>query len=340
MVVKRVLCHGGFGSFGETKDYECDENDEIVDALGGHSITIVACKKAGVVGWGQAFHGELGKLKNSLKLEMEVKSIACGGDFVLLCTSDGNCFQWGKGIVEPTRVVLSCCLTQVAAGEDHALALNDQGLLWTWGNNEYGQCGHEIGSYIQEPTLVAHNEKWKYVAAGTLHTALIAQSGALFTCGWGQYNQLGHGNTASVFKPMRVESLDGVGGYIGGRFTGLKKVACGAWHTVALTTTGDVYSWGWGQHGQLCGPILDMQPFPTLVDLESAVLDIACGTRLTALLTDDKILHRWGTYQTTCTLSTQKSSDPNTTHSGISVPFCQKIVAGAYHTLAMEKSKA
>ncbi len=30
-------------------------------------------------------------------------------------------------------------------------------------------------------------------------------------------------------------------------------VACGAWHSLALSRTGNAYGWGWNRHGQLGG---------------------------------------------------------------------------------------
>jgi len=40
-------------------------------------------------------------------------------------------------------------------------------------------------------------------------------------------------------------------GVADGSFTGVSGIACGGWHSCALTTTGDVYVWGWNKHGQL-----------------------------------------------------------------------------------------
>lgn len=36
-----------------------------------------------------------------------------------------------------------------------------------------------------------------------------------------------------------------------GKPLGLKSVACGLWHTAAVTDSGDLYTWGWGRFGQL-----------------------------------------------------------------------------------------
>ena len=75
---------------------------------------------------------------------------------------------------------------------------------------------------------------------------------------------------------------------------GVVAVACGAWHTAALTATGDVYAWGWSRFGQ-CAPAAapaaatttngdgeddggdddgDLQPAPRLVCALDDALDV------------------------------------------------------------------
>lgn len=50
-----------------------------------------------------------------------------------------------------------------------------------------------------------------------------------------------------------------------GRFSGLRAIACGGWHCAALSTTGEVYTWGWNRFGQLgCGD-RNLSPLPHLL---------------------------------------------------------------------------
>lgn len=44
----------------------------------------------------------------------------------------------------------------------------------------------------------------------------------------------------------------------------MQSVACGAWHSVALSTTGDLYGWGWNRFGQL-GTDTTLVPLPRLL---------------------------------------------------------------------------
>ena len=64
----------------------------------------------------------------------------------------------------------------------------------------------------------------------------------LLTWGWGKDGQLGHGDRRNEKLPAVVEFLHG---------RKLIQVACGGWHTSALTVEGEVFTWGSGRCGQL-----------------------------------------------------------------------------------------
>ncbi|KAL3995111.1 Regulator of chromosome condensation (RCC1) repeat family protein [Acanthocheilonema viteae] len=55
------------------------------------------------------------------------------------------------------------------------------------------------------------------------------------------------------------------------------QVACGAWHSIALTDHGDVYLWGWNKCGQLgnCCEIGEILDIPVPLDIDENVVDIA-----------------------------------------------------------------
>ena len=55
-----------------------------------------------------------------------------------------------------------------------------------------------------------------------------------FTWGRNKYGQLGHGDKKDRHIPTKVESLDGLV---------IVKIACGYYHTVAITDVGDTYTW-------------------------------------------------------------------------------------------------
>lgn len=64
----------------------------------------------------------------------------------------------------------------------------------------------------------------------------------MFTFGGGEHGQLGHGDKVNRVKPTIVQALDGIF---------LKQITCGWSHSVALTSEGEVFTWGNGDHGKL-----------------------------------------------------------------------------------------
>eukprot|EP00970_Alexandrium_tamarense_P018597 scaffold13354_cov181-Alexandrium_tamarense.AAC.10 len=66
--------------------------------------------------------------------------------------------------------------------------------------------------------------------------------GKMYTFGGGEHGQLGHADKVNKLKPTLVEALDGVV---------VKQITCGWSHSVALTSEGNVLTWGNADHGKL-----------------------------------------------------------------------------------------
>ncbi|EGZ26227.1 hypothetical protein PHYSODRAFT_486876 [Phytophthora sojae] len=239
---------------------------------GGDTFTVGVVADSGeVVGWGRAFYGELpadsavGKGVVTLQVSERCSAVACGSNHVLALTDSGRVVAWGwnasaqaavsagEDVVRVPTVVefpTPVQIVQVAAGGMHSLALDSSGGVWAWGCNEFGQLG--INSEVEtqhSPRRVALSAEIRVrdIAAGWAHSALVSTSGEVFTFGWGLYNQLGHGSTQNEVEPVVVDALQGVD-------SEAVQVACGNWHTAALTASGDLYTWGWGKDGQLVRP--------------------------------------------------------------------------------------
>ena len=57
-------------------------------------------------------------------------------------------------ITTPVEVQTNAKFTKVSAGQNHALALDDNGKVYSWGNNAYGQLGHDDTSVRTTPTMI------------------------------------------------------------------------------------------------------------------------------------------------------------------------------------------
>lgn len=127
---------------------------------------------------------------------------------------------------------------QVATSGDHKFVLTNEGLLYAWGNNQYGQLGFKPDSTntstpvnVNKPTII--NGSWLKVAAGGKHSAAISTDGHLYTTGWNSRGQLGTGDTDNRFEWTEVASDK--------TFT---DVACGNQFTVAIASDGTLWATG------------------------------------------------------------------------------------------------
>ena len=133
------------------------------------------------------------------------------------------------------------------------------------------------------------------MACGADHCLLLTDGGAVLSLGLGTRGQLGHGDIQPQTEPSLIHALAGVP---------MKDIACGHWHCLVLSASGNVYSWGWNEHGQLGlrsppGPTVTL---PTLVDIitDSAggsdvnFMSVSCGSRHSAAVSENGVLYCWG----------------------------------------------
>lgn len=85
-----------------------------------------------------------------------------------------------------------------------------------------------------ESTIVLDAQE---IACGSCHAALVTKQGEIFSWGEGKGGKLGHGLEEDTHQPKFIKSVRGMG---------FKSLACGEFHTCAVTQSGDLYSWGDG----------------------------------------------------------------------------------------------
>lgn len=109
------------------------------------------------------------------------------------------------------------------------------------------------------------------VECGSQFSVALTKSGSVYTWGKGDYHRLGHGSDDHVRRPRKVSALQN------------KKVidvACGSLHCVACTDTGEVFSWGDNDEGQLGDGTTNAIQRPRLVAslLGKKINRVACGS--------------------------------------------------------------
>jgi len=194
--------------------------------------------------------------------------VACWGshEFGQLGSTEGFSCGTGAANGSPAPVELLGSLTGVAvvdlaAGEDHTCALDDQGRVHCWGGNGAGQCGLASDTDpVAPPQALALGgvPAPARLAAGLVHTCLLGANG-LVVC-WGA-DELDFG-TGGLLEGVHAGLL-GNGPAGGGHVPAgilltsdsqrwpLKALAAGIAHTCALDARGRVFCWGSDRHGQL-----------------------------------------------------------------------------------------
>jgi alpha-tubulin suppressor-like RCC1 family protein len=129
-----------------------------------------------------------------------------------------------------------------------------------------------------------------YIACGVRHVALVTRQGEVFTWGEESGGRLGHGVGKDVSQPRLVESLTA---------SSVDFVACGEFHTCAVTMYGELYTWGDGTHNAgLLGHGTDVSHWiPKRISgpLEGLqVASVTCGPWHTALITTTGQLFTFG----------------------------------------------
>ena len=110
-----------------------------------------------------------------------------------------------------------------------------------------------------------------------------------FIWGHNDYGQLGFGQTKDevVQEPRPINAND---------TTSWTQIECGERHTVALSSSGDVFTWGWSYYGQL-GRWNDYKnsnvPEKVARFSEDRIIKVACSNFFTAALTSKGELFAW-----------------------------------------------
>lgn len=133
----------------------------------------------------------------------------------------------------------------ISAGGWHTLALKNDGTLWAWGWDYYGQCGWDTALGDGNiPFPVGTDSDWSVIGAGDDHSLAIKTDGSIWAWGCNDFGQVGLGyttpDTTGIITATRI-----------GTNVGWVAVTAGAAHSVGLRTDGSIWAWGDNQYGQI-----------------------------------------------------------------------------------------
>jgi RCC1 and BTB domain-containing protein len=213
--------------------------------------------------------------------------------------------------------------------------LPDSIAIYTWGRGEDGQLGLGDTNDQPEPVLVDLPGTVKQISCGSGHTVILDRKGQVFTWGRGDDGRLGHGDNGWKYVPRLVEALAG---------KQIHQVTCGSYHTAAVSLTGELFTWGGGMYGKLGHGDENGHAVPVQVAALSNVIvvQVACGSRHTVVLTQSLKVYSWGDKENGVsghsTIETDGHQYAPRVVSGLLELNCTQVAACGFHTAALTET--
>jgi alpha-tubulin suppressor-like RCC1 family protein len=250
---------------------------DIIAVAAGNQHSVALSGDGHVMTWGGNTNGQLGNatfessytpvyVLNEFNEPFEnVTSIASGTSHVLLLTEQNELWAWGKNengqlanntptsYNRPIRIVglPSNRIVQIAAGDAHSMVLLDNGEIWSWGDNAFGQLGigDDVSALIPTQVRQENGEPLTNIisiAAGAFHSLALSNDGYIWAFGHNENGQLGTGSSANLSIPAKVQHPDN-----GESLDEIVFIAAGSSHSLAIQNNGAIWAWGNNKYGQL-----------------------------------------------------------------------------------------
>ena len=160
------------------------------------------------------------------------------------------CGSLGLGhnyVVNSPQIIGELChknITQFLIGYNFVLAFTQHNCLYGWGRNDWGQLGLELPNMdfpFIKPELInpknMENKSIYQISCGFYHTMILTSDGCVYGWGHNRYGQLGCGPDNNIRKgdTFRVNFNP---------YHEIKSIYCCLYSSFAITSEGQVFSWG------------------------------------------------------------------------------------------------
>ncbi|MCL2444883.1 IPT/TIG domain-containing protein [Candidatus Saccharibacteria bacterium] len=251
----------------------------ITQISAGSSHSIALDDEGRIFTWGLNSSGQLGDgtttgSSTPIAVDMSgvldgknITQITAGGSFSLALDDEGTVFAWGSNgsgqlgngtttnssvpvAVDVSGVLAGRVITQITAGLTHTLALDSNGQVLSWGNNESGRLGNGTTTNSSVPVAVdvsgvLAGRVITQITAGTNQSVVLDTTGRAFSWGNNERAHLGNHSTTNSSVPVAV----GTSGVLADRT--ITQIATGSLRSLALDDEGRVFAWGAGMSGEL-----------------------------------------------------------------------------------------
>jgi hypothetical protein len=184
-----------------------ENNPELNELLSDLNITLVKCgahhslaltQSGEVYAWGSNYSGQIGcgdnfdkSIPTKVKAlnDIKIKMISCGYNHSMAFTENGCVYSWGdnecgqlgigntKNSNTPKKIEMKdIIIDKITCGQAHSLLLTNNGVIYAFGHNFYGEIGNGMQEHIKTPIKLNHEKRFIDIASHWSAAISISQS--------------------------------------------------------------------------------------------------------------------------------------------------------------------
>ena len=253
-------------------------------------------------GWGRNSFGQLGDGTTENRLtpvqigDKKWSSISIMGlTHIIGIQEDGTLWAWGNnrygelgdGTTEnrlsPVQIgnkKWSSISTMDIMDWFHIIGIQEDGTLWAWGNNRYGELGDGTTENRLSPVQIG-NKKWKIIFNNFESTLGIQENGTLWAWGRNGSGQLGDGTTENRLSPVQISNKK------------WSSISIMGWtHVIGIQEDGTLWGWGDNRYGELGGGTTENRLSP--VQIGNKKWKLVASHLVNLGIQEDDTLWAWG----------------------------------------------
>ena len=263
-------------------------------------LNTLALKSDGTLwAWGRNNEGQLGDGTNTIRavptqigIDTDWTEITTGERHCLAIKTDGTLWAWGSngngqlGLADnlfsdkniPTQVGTATNWKVISAGRNFTLAIKNDGTLWSWGQNDFGQLGNGFSFGSSDvPNQIGADTDWASIATGDIHSMALKTNGTRWAWGSNGNDSNSSGSAGALGDTTKTDK--NIPTKIG-TDNDWKKPQAGDYFSFCMKNDGTLWSNGRNTAGELGDGTAVARLFPTLV---------SCPISLTTSVFNDEI---------------------------------------------------
>lgn len=273
---------------------------DVIDVELGWAFGMALKSNGTVLVWGDGLSGQMGNgERNDSNTPIPVPNLTnvidihAGDSTAFAVKNDGTVWAWGANydgqsgtgssntrLLVPTKIANLSGVTEVVGTGLYSYALTDDGKIFAWGDNTYGQLGDGTSTFRTTPVQVQGVHGYKSLVVGGEAAMIVTNDDTVWAWGRNDNGKLGSGSSTNIKTPTLIENLSNV-----------SSVSIGTNHTIILKNDGKVFGIGGNSDGQLAQGIYDYNdayvPKELVLPSGSYATYVKAGNRHTFIATND-----------------------------------------------------